>query len=82
MMAIRLKVAGKKMYDFENYKEINQYCKKILDFLYDEAQSTPIIIDTFNQIVNSVDYLKMPLETVTKSEKFTEYVLTNVQQIK
>ena len=82
MMAIRLKVAGKKMYDFENYKEINQYCKKILDFLYDEAQSTPIIIDTFNQIVNSVDYLKMPLETVTKSEKFTEYVLTNVQQIR
>ena len=78
MLAIRIKVAGKNVCRFDNIKDIETYCKKILMFLYDEKGSEPVIINLFEQIKNSIDYLNMPMDKITKSKEFTDYIINNV----
>ena len=82
MLAIRLRIVGHKTCNFANHKEINGYCKKILEVLYDKKKYEPIISQLFDEIIQCVAYLKKPLDSVAKSLAFTEHILKNVQQIK
>lgn len=77
MLAYRLKIAGRKMHNFEN-RDIDKYCIKILDNLYDEKKYEPIFRELLTRLKWCVDNLKMPMDTVVKSPEFTKYIIDHI----